>query len=345
MNKHLITLCLAATMLTACGGPGATQSVTKAGEAKGGFMGLSTQDSVKVDTADAFKGVEEVVVGGFSVAFDVSTTDSAKAGGGLMGSGFGGKSSAKSKLTGVSDAVMQQITDAAYNDFVAELKAKGYKVADRSAFIKSDDLKDTKVYANPTEDTQGGMLGGGNTTKYFAPSSFGGLRLFQMEIPGTMGGLGFSNAAVGAANYAQKTGKKVVSATYKVDFANAESYGGTFTSSSNVSVGQGLTVVPEYTKIGIVGGQGGTFSTNIGSIKLGQPITSDKEFAKVEDSTTDTDKAVQVATNVVGLLGGVGTNASRKFEFKARPDAYKAATLDSLKKANDALVGKMKELK
>src|SRR5690606_28582023 len=130
---------------------------------------------------------------GFTVGFDIDATDSVKAGGGLMGSGFGGKATAKSKLVGVDDKVLQAITDAAYNDFVAELKAKGYKVADRSQLTSFEDFKSTKTYPVPYEDTQGGLLGGGTTSKYFAPSSFGGLKLFGGEIPGVTGGIGFSS--------------------------------------------------------------------------------------------------------------------------------------------------------
>jgi len=40
----------------------------------------------------------------------------------------------------------------------------------------------------------------------------------------------------------------------------------------------------------------------IGSITLGQPISSDKPFATVEDSTSDLSRGGEVTTNIVGLV-------------------------------------------
>lgn len=335
----------AVLLLSGClGGPSATDAVTKA-EERTGFMGLSKKDQVSVTSAEAFKGAEQVIIGGFTVGFAVNKTDSRKAGGGLMGNGFGGKSTARSSLTGVSDADMQAITDAAYADFVAQLQAKGYTVADRAPMIQSEAFKSVTPQPVPYEDTQGGLLGGGNTTRYFAPSQFGGLLTFLGDIPGNMGGFGFSNPSMAAQKYAAETRQKVLHVIYLVDFANANGHGGWHTSSSSVQVGQGLTVVPEYTKLSLIGGQAGTFSTANGAIALGQPVSSDKPFATVNDSTSDAGKALEVATNVVGALGGIGTNSSRRYEFVANPAQYRDASLDALAKANATFLDTMAGLK
>ncbi len=114
--------------------------------------------------------------------------------------------------------------------------------------------------------------------------------------------------------------------------------------SSSIQLGQGLTL-EEGGKVAIVGGQMSSFSNNIGNVSLGQPITSEKEFATVVDSTTGVDKGMQVAANVIGVIGGVGTNSKRNYEFKSNPADFKAAALDVAEDANEAFVGKMQELR
>lgn len=343
-----IALSVAALVaLCACGGTSSQSGVVKAGEAKGGLFNMSRQDDVKVNTGEAFKNVNSVVIGSFMVAFDTKKSQSAKAGGGLMGSGFGGKSTANSDLTGVDDKTMQAITDAAYTDFVARLKAKGYTVADRSALLEHADFKGTTTFPSPYEDTSGGLLSHGTAIKYFSPTALGPIRPFGADIPGVglSAGIGFSNPSVGGAQFAQKTGQKVIHVVYRLSYSNADSYGNSWTSSSAISVGQGLTAVPDATHIGIIGGESGSFSTNVGSVALGQPLTSEKEFAKVNDATSGAAKGIEVATNVIGIMGGVGSNSSRTYTFEADPAKYKAASLDVISQSTDALVGKMASLK
>lgn len=345
MLKKALMISCATLVLAGCGGPGATQSVTKAGEHKSGFMGLSTTDTVTVETAQAFKGVEEVILGSFVVGFATKKTDSAKAGGGLFGNGFGGKSTAECDLTGVDDETMQQITEAVYADFKKGMAAKGIKIVSRDALAEHETFKGVSTLKTPHEESQGGLFGTNSVTKYFAPADVSPIYPFMGTIAGVMGGFGFSNPSVAAATYADKTKQKILHAVFVVDFANSEKYGGWATSTSNVSVGQGLSVIPQVSKIAIIGGSSGTFSTNSGNVALGQPTMSEKPFADVTDATGEGEKALEVAANVVGLIGGVGTNKKRSFEFKARPDDFKAAAIDAISQANTLLINKIGELK
>jgi len=335
--KKLTTALLVTLSITACAGGGGGGTPFDA-------MGSGTEKAVNVNTGAAFKGIETIVIGGFTVGFDMEKTDSVKAGGGLLGSGFGGKSTARSKLVGVSDATLQAVTNKAYEDFVGKLKAAGYKVVDRSQLTSRESFSTTKSYPVPYEDTQGGMLGGGNTTKYFAPSSFGGLKLFLGDIPGA-GGIGFSSPVAGAIEMAEKTGIKVLHVKHHIDFANSDKYGGWHTQSSSISVDQGISMPGGKSQLGIIGGQGGTFSTNIGTIGLSHTISTDKKFAEVSDATSDASRAVEVATNVVGVLGGIGSNTSRRYEFKANSAAFQEASLDTIEKVNGLFVDEMKNLR
>ncbi len=338
--KHAALMCCALT-LAACGGPSASQGVTKAKE-QTGFFG-SRNDDFNITTAEAFKGIDEVVIAGFTVSFYTYSTIKSKAGGGLMGSGFGGKSTAKSTLVGISDADMQKITDAAYKDFVAKLEAKGYKVADRSALVNSTEFAKATVKPSPWEDSSETLLTSGNKVKYFAPSSFKGIYVFPGTTPTS--GFGMDNALTAAANYGKNNKANVLYVGLNVNFANAETYGSWATTTSNVTVGQGVAIIPGATVVGIIGAEQSIYGKNMGNIQLGQPISSETEFAKVTDSTSDTARGVEIAANVIGTLGGVGSNATRKFEFKAEPAKFRVASLEALNKANEALTAKMQSLK
>ncbi len=346
MNKKLILSVAALALLSGCmGGASSTNAVTKGATQKSGFMGLSTNDPVMADTPAAFKAVNQVVIGNFTVGFATYKTESAKAGGGLLGNGMGGKSTAESTLVGIDDATMQKITDQAYAGFLADLKAKGYTVVDRAGLLQNPQFAKTKPSPSPYEDSKGGLFGASSKTRYFAPSSQGGLTPFIGDIGGLSPTFGFGGPLVGALDYAKKSGVKVLNVVYVLDFANAESYGGSFRSTSAITVGQGVTVVPGVSKVGLWGGDGGTFSTNNGTVKIGQPITSMKEFATVADSTSGADRGMEIAANVIGVIGGVGTNSSRDYTFTARPADYQSAASDALAQANAALTGKMASLK
>lgn len=341
----LASSALAALFLAGCVANQAVDGVVQGQERKGGLLGLATEDSIKVDTAAAFKGANKVTVGNFIVGFATLKTDSAKAGGyGVLGGGFGGKSTAKTTLKGIDEALMQRITDAAYEKFVADLKAKGYEVVDRAALVNTKGFGESKTYPNPSKDTSG-IFGTNSITKYFTPKSFGALRSFMGDLPGYTGGFGFENPIHSVNEYAKASGVKVLSMVYVLDFANADSYGGLGTSSSSVNVGQGLTAIPETTKLSLIGGDGGTFSSNNGNIRLGQPITSEKEFGTIANTNSEAYKGLEMATNVIGILGGVGGNVSREYDVTARPADYQLAVEDALKLTNQALLGKMQVLK
>jgi hypothetical protein len=348
MSKKLITIsALTLALLTsACfGGPSATNSVSKGKERSSGLFGMSKADAVSVDNKEAFKAVDKVVIGSFKIGFATYKTDSAKAGGGLSG-GFGGKSTAKSTLVGVDDKTMQSITDQAYQQFVSDLKAKGYTIVDRKELLAHKTFADTKTYPTPYEDSTGGLFGSNSKTKYFSPSAFGDkMHIFMGEIGSTMGGFAFANPAVAAMEYARESGVKVLNVIYVVDYANAEGYGGWASTSSGVEIGQGITIVPEFSRLSLIGNSGGTFSNGNGSIKLGQPLSSEKEFATVKNVNSEAYKAAEVAVNVIGVLGGVGSNSSREYEFTARPADYKLAAAEVTKQANDTFVNTLAGLK
>ena len=70
-----------------------------------------------------------------------------------------------------------------------------------------------------------------------------------------------------------------------------------------------------------------------------------REFATDADQTTGADRGMQMAANVIGIIGGVGTNAKRDYTFQARPADYASGAKEALLKANKTLTDRMKALK
>ncbi|MDX1949782.1 MAG: hypothetical protein SFT90_04710 [Rickettsiales bacterium] len=339
--KKLLTILFASAVITSCS-VGKSDGVIKPGERTGGIFGLMKEDDLKVESKGAFEGTEEVVVASFKVGFVEKKTDSSQARGGLMGGGFGGKSSAKMDLTGVNDSIRQEIAEQAYKDFVAQLKAKGFKVSPSSEILKDKDFSETKTYDTPYVDNQGGLISTTNVTKYFQPKELGKIRFFLGDNINITGGFGFGNPTIVASNIAEKTKKKILSVTYIVDFSNAEGDSGV--SYSTLQVGQGITVTPG-SKLNLIGGNGSPFSPANGNITVGQPVYSTKEFGEVISTSSDAYKATETALNLASALMGGGTNQTRSFTVKANPSKYKAVSLEVLKDANSGIVGKMASIK
>lgn len=329
-----IAALLASTMLAACAVQG-TADGTKPEEASGGLFGLAKVDDITVETADAFKGKKEVVIGAFQIAFLEEKKASNKAGGGLFGGGFGGKSSASLALSGVSTKKFQGITEAAYTDFVQRLEAAGYTVVDREKLATHEDFKDVSSENSPREE-EGDLFGFGVTQTVVAPKAIG--KIYE-------GGIGFGNPQVGATGFADKTKTPVLFVNYIVDFANKSGgHGGYWSNSSSLEVGQGISI-PPGSGLNLVGGQAGTFSSANGSIKLGQPVFSTETFGEVVSTNSEEYVAAEAAVNVIGVLGGIGSNQSRSFEVKAEPKKYTEVATKVLGEANGKLVGKMQSLR
>lgn len=345
MNKFLtLSVVAVALALNGCKSVSTSTDATAPAAAKSGFMGLTTNADLTVTTPAAFKETGKVVIGGFKVAFVESKRDSAKAGGGLLSSGFGGKSTALMMLNGIDSDTKQAITDKAYADFISTLKAEGFTVTDRKQYTSTPEYVKTKTYDSPYT-TDSSMLSKYGTTTYYQPTGFEAMRIYMGEIDKVMGGIGFSHPNNAAVAYTSETGNKLLNVVYVIDFSNADASGGSFKSTSFVKVGQGLSLQAGTSKMQLIGGHAGTFSTANGSIALGQPIYSLEKFGDVVSASSNTEKTVEKLTNVASLLGGMGSNITTKFDVNADAEKYQAVALEITGKANEAIVGKMKSLK
>jgi len=290
---------------------------------------------VKIQSAKAFKGMQDVTIGTFEVAFVTEKTDQAFAG--KRGT-FGGSTYAKTRLDGVDAATMQAITDAAYEDFAAKMTAAGYRISDRGQFTASAYGAKVKYVASGAP----GMLTYGKDSKaramYFAPTAFGPLALVPpVNSTGIMGAIGAAGGGGGSAQayamYAYSTKQPVISVRYAVDFADSKHYGGAFALGSSIKLAAQLAVVPVHTTITLVSGDG-----KYGSIILDTPVAVEGDFGSLEDVTSTGQKVENVVGNVIGILGGVGTANYKRFAFKAEAEQYLIGSIEAAKRSSDVMV-------
>lgn len=330
---RLAAAALALAALSACVTTGGGQPAVQRGA-----LGVP-QGSVESSGTRYIQGESKVVIAAFRVAFSQQVSASARSS--VLFSTNSTSAAMQGTLHGLDHAAYQAITDAAYADFVAKLRADGLAV------LEPRDLAASSAYARltgvpspaPLDADQGKLL-------MFAP---GGAKLAM--FPGDTGaGSAFSGFNAGSPTQVwpallkeQQAG--VMSVTYYVDFLNAASSGNTLVTGGNaeVSLGQGLSVRA---------GSGIVYSTLRGSqcvgycpdahgspIKLGQAVYSQQAYGTTRDVT---DGSVNALGAVSGLLSGRGF--SRKdLEIHADPARYQGIARQLLADANTALTDAVRQ--
>lgn len=218
------------------------------------------------------------------------------------------KTKVMSKLTGVDEATMQQITDQIYADLLNQLKAVGFEVIDVATLESNEKFQKIKrAYPVVKKDTA-----------MFTPAG--------MPYPGTID--------VKAYTLAQDVDALMLKADYTVNFVvlnRNEKKVSILKDKSDVAVSQGINVFGEISVI-----------TPKGFIifQIQQPILSKKIFGDVENATTKMDKVGDGITMVAGILGGgkLGNRVStNRVEVETTPEEYKVAAEDALVLANQTL--------
>jgi hypothetical protein len=352
MYRNLILLPMIA-ILAGCG-VSSSDGVISRDANKGGLFGLSKLDEVKVDGESALEGVQSVVIGSFKVGFVESAKQTNQASGTFMSSARGGKARGNVTLEGISEKTKQDITNAAYADFVAKLQSQGYNVVNRSVLTSSSEYASMSTKQFPFLADSSGFLSDYGKTVFYQPSALGSSGVFFMGdfpqsssgtsaaafIPGLTGIAGAMSAQgdMKVASFAEKNNLAVLSATYVLDFAAAGGHAGVSTAS--IVIGQNLAVTQASVKV--MSGGSSTFKNGLAHIYLGQPIQSGQQFGEVVNDTSGADVALQETMNVASVLMGQGTNRSRNYIIKAEPAKYMKQSLDVLTKTNTALVSKAK---
>ena len=307
-------------------------------ETRKGFLGKE-KDAVSVETAQAFAEKKDVVIGSFKIGFVNYNKSSAKAGGGLLAvASATARTTMRSELEGVPPSTMQAITDAAYKDFIAKLKAQGYNVLDRSVLTSLPAYQKASSEENPVEIDSVAMAMDGDVL-YFAPTGQK-LHLLIGDSAGIGGGFGYGNPSMAFSKAADENGLAFVSANYIVDFINSDISGGNYARTASVKIQPGLSVSPG-SYVNMITGYDGTFSRNNGKVLLGQAIYSTDQYATLGETTSTGMKAANALSAGLGALAGVGTSDNNNYVVNANPVKYQSITAQLIKSTNDQLVSTM----
>ncbi|MBS7791722.1 hypothetical protein KTR66_17100 [Roseococcus sp. SDR] len=308
-----------AAMLLLGGCLGANEGVRPATQRGSVLTGFAPTSDVVVNGASYMAGApRRVAVVGFVVAFQTDLSASASAS--RLGSAGVARASVRANLSGVDEARMQQITDAAWRDFQERMRSAGVELVDPPA----------TVAGQPSPARGSGIIA-------FAPTGRAVIGT-DTGLPGVSGFSGFdTNSATRVISaLPRQDGVTAVAVRYYVDFANAETSGGMFAGRASaefspalsVRAGSGISSIGTPRGVGCVG----YCPNNIGSINLGQAVFSmDRYGESVRDSS-----AGAVATSVLGALSGASIG---RYEVRADPAEYARIAGGLLGEAQGKVVG------
>lgn len=298
------------------------------------------KSSYDVKTAKAFKDKKQVAIGGFKVTFITEQKMTAKNKGSFLGGGGMARSTAHVKLNGVSNGLMQSITDEAYKNFLNTLKNSGYSVVNKEKLLQNKTYSQVVTKASPLV-TDEPMPAFKANALIFAPSGEK-LRLFAAQGDGLQA-YGWTSPESGFSKAAEEIGVPILDVHFIVTFAYSEKYNGK--DMAAINVGQSVQV-HRGSRTYITSGQGGTFSTSIGSITMKKEETSTKKFANIEKEEKSTLNKVGnvIAAGLTVLLGG-GERELETYNYNSDPLVYKEASLEVLNNATKGFVSKMVSLR
>ena len=300
----------------------------------------------EVKDKGALQGAGQVAVVAFNVGFIFESIDQTKKTGGLMGA-FGGTTKAQSKLVGVTPEMMQAITDAAYADFTARLAAAGMTVVAPATVFASETMAKAGSDRGPSEESIQLEKKSKGKAVFYAPSALP----IQVILPGDVslgGGFGSigsnmkaTRSALAVGTYAKERGVPAVDVIYLIDFSD-QKRPGAFSFGGSLKVNANLSVVPDLSKVTVIGANG-----KQNQVVITSPMSVDGEFIEVADASTGAAKATQSAANVAGGLAaaaGIGLpmfGKTRKFEFTANGEQYQAGAVALVGNANERIVAQM----
>ena len=288
---------------------------------------------------DAFKGLNQVVIGQFSVVFLTKKVDFS--GGGFLSANAKGK--AIGQLSGVSREEYMRITDAVFEDFKTKLAASGITLVDPAAYyaskyyqkVRSEEQGHSVTIPLQDQDTADGIA--------FWPSSMAhrdNMALTLRFMDGNQRDLYTAQY-----DYARTAKVPVLNVVYVVDFAEpAKSEGGGVFQSIKATAQLAISQRGSLAFLMDTSGKPAKINVN-------QPIVESGDFAQIKDTTsglTKTAEATHSIMNIGGALLGKGGNAfgkssmSRRFEFAVTdPANYAALVTHAGGQANDLLIGQL----
>lgn len=299
----------------------------------------SPAEPVKIEKPQAWKDINQVVIGQFSVAFFVKKVD--YDGGGFMS--LSDKDKAIGQLTGLTNEQYQAMTDAIYADFLQQLGANGITVADDSTYEAGkyyagkvkDEEPANKVTVPLKKNDKGDALA-------FWPSQLGRSNNVLLSLRLMDGNMIKTQMAQN--DYAKTSGVPVLNVIYLVDFAKpAKSSGGGIFQSVNVTAG--LALSPYLTQVSLVSADGKTTR-----MLLRMPVEEGGDFATIQETTSGLQKATNMASALGvfggGIFGGSKQTMSTRFDFNVtNPAVFAEKTQSAATRTSDLFIRQMAGLR
>ncbi len=297
---------------------------------------------VKVEKPESFKGLSQVVIGQFTVAFFTKKVD-------YDGGGFASvsdKGKAIGHLSGVSPAEFQATTDAIYADFLKQLAARNIAVVDGAAMTAG------KYYAKVKTEAQGEKIDvvlkkqdKADAMAYW-PTALG--RNNNVLVPMRMMDMSMGHMYTAEYDYARTAKVPVLNVIYFVDFAKpAKSSGGGLFQTLDVKAG--LAISPFGTQMGLMDTNG-----KMAKILLVQPIEEGGDFANINETTSAVTKGMRTAGMLAGAFGGLkglgnknlAGDLSARFDYAVvDPATYAQKTISAAGKTSDLMIRQIEALR
>lgn len=259
---------------------------------------------------ESFKGVNQVVLGQFTVVFLTKTVS--YSGGGFFSNN--NESKAIGQLAGVDSSTFQRVTDAIFEDFKAKLAHQGVTVADPAGYYANPYYQ--RVHSEeqghpvtvPLEDKQS-VEGQAWWPTTLAHHDNMALALRFMDA-------GVRDVYTAQYDYARNAKIPVLNVVYVVDFAEpAKSSGAGIFQSLNVKAE--IAISPRGSQLQLMDTSG-----KVGKLVINKPLVEGGSFAEIKDITSGVQKTAETA-QMLGNIGGAlfgGSHSNHMFGKQMRID-------------------------
>lgn len=308
--------------------------------------------SIDSEAGDAFKGSKRVAIAQFGVECYTQLT--------AVGRSGGNTAVQVSKLSGVSEAAMQNLADAMYAETVSKLKAAGFEVVDQ-ALLAADPQYQALItsYGKPSpyvvHDSQG--LGNGeHLSSVFAPKGMSAL----YASAGSGGGylranmqdrLNSQNYGIGSkeAEIAKRLDATLIKFSFLANYGITKvSKNGLLANFANIAGRASLETSPVLmandTQVQFVTPLGPRMFGNVkrsgqsGAFYLDKPMQGQNIFQLAETTTADSKKSDIVSNALFGMFSAKAAESNQVLEVTTNDPAYTSAYASLITTAIDSLV-------
>ena len=319
---------------------------------KGGGSPVYTSKLDKLD------GNKALALGGFQVTFLLNTKDSAIAKNTNL---FGRQASSdyaqvgmNAKLEGVPEALMQQITDAAFADLVSDLEQRGYTVYTQQQLGQSDAWGRLKFKGSPSYAANA-MNQGVNLTSMLGGLAKSAMSSDPQQVTFAPTGMGINTSPTGVGAYgnvAKELGAPVVMARYEVNFATfakdtdfsinylksmPNQVGPGMDYEASINLNQAISVTPGAS-LSFATGKSGI--NHIPEVKLNAPVVVGGAYGEISDTTSGASKFANALSSTLGAFSGKTSTAAER-TITANPVYFEVGALKALDEANNRLVAEL----